>query len=120
MPKLAFAITAGTALQVLMVVVGHFFPGLQAAGLFPIAGSLIGLFTGWLTAPAGAATAVAVRGAVAGGVAGAIGSLVSTALGDVPLMNVAIAAVSTFVTGALGALLRRKLGQAAVRRQSSG
>jgi hypothetical protein len=103
-----------------MVVVGHFFPGLQAAGLFPIAGSLIGLFTGWLAAPTGAATPAAARGAVAGGIAGAIGSLVSTALGDVPLSNVAIAAVSTIVTGGLSALLRRKLDQASVRRQSSG
>jgi hypothetical protein len=120
MTKLAFPITAGTALQILMVVVGHFFPVLQSAGLFPIAGSLIGILTGWLTAPAGAASQAAGRGALAGGVAGAIGSLVSTALGDVPLVNVAIAGVSTIVAGGLGALLRRKLDQDAMRRQRSG
>jgi hypothetical protein len=42
---------------------------------------------------------------VAGGVAGALGSLVSTALGDVPLGNIAIAGGSTLVTGAIGAAL---------------
>jgi hypothetical protein len=36
-----------------------------------------------------------------------LGSLVSTALGDVPLSNIAIAGVSTFVTGAIGAAIRR-------------
>jgi hypothetical protein len=117
MPKLATAITGGTALQILMVVVGHYAPGLQNAGLFPIAGSLIGVITGWLSAPAGAAGTTAGKGAVAGCVAGVIGSLVSSALGDVPLSNVGIAGISTLVTGALGALLRRRLDQAAVRRQ---
>ncbi len=102
----------GTALQVLMVVVGHFFPALQAAGLFPIAGTLIGGITGWL---AGAGTpgtmgAKAGTGAIAGGIAGALGSLVSTALGDVPLSNIAIAGGSTLVTGAIGAVLGRAIG----------
>lgn len=101
----------GTLLQVLMVVVGHYVPSLQQAGLFPIGGTLIGLVTGMLagrTAPAGsAAGAVARTGGIAGGVAGALGSLVSTALGDVPLANVAIAGGSTLVTGALGGLLTR-------------
>ena len=103
----------GTALQVLMVVVGHFFPALQAAGLFPIAGTLIGGITGWLAGAGtpGAMGAKAGNGAMAGGVAGAIGSLVSTALGDVPLSNIAIAGGSTLVTGAIGALLSGALGR---------
>jgi hypothetical protein len=45
---------------------------------------------------------------VAGGVAGVLGSLVSTALGDVPFSNIAIAGVSTFVAGAIGAFLRAR------------
>ena len=99
--------SVGTVLQILMVVVGHFAPALQQAGLFPIGGTLIGAITGWLAGRAtpGAIGAKAGSGAVAGGVAGALGSLVSTALGDVPLANVAIAGGSTLVTGAIGAAL---------------
>jgi len=102
----------GTALQVLMVVVGHFLPAAQAAGLYPIAGTLIGGITGWLASRATAGTmgAKVGTGAIAGGVAGAIGSLVSTALGDVPLGNIAIAGGSTLVTGAIGAALAKTFG----------
>ena len=79
------ALGTGTALQVAMVVIGHLVPSLQAMGLFPIAGTLIGGITGWLasTGTAGAMGAKVGSGAIAGGVAGALGSLVSTALGDV-------------------------------------
>lgn len=109
------ALGTGTALQVLMVVVGHFVPGLQQMGLFPIGGTLIGLVTGWLAGgdPARAAGGLAVSGAVAGGAAGIIGSLVSTMLGDVPLDNIGIAGASTLVTGAIGALLRSRTRSAA-------
>jgi hypothetical protein len=97
----------GTVLQILMVVIGHLVPVLQERGLFPIAGTLIGAITGWLAgrATAGGMGAKAGSGAVAGGVAGALGSLVSTALGDVPFANIAIAGGSTLVTGAIGAAL---------------
>lgn len=105
------ALGAGSILQILMVVVGHYMPDLQQAGLFPIGGTLIGLVTGWLAGKGGAPAApVASRlqsGAIAGGVAGGIGSLVSTALGDVPLANIAIAAGSTLVTGGLGGWLSK-------------
>jgi hypothetical protein len=100
----------GTLLQTAMVVIGHFIPALMEAGLFPVGGTLIGLVTGWMagagvTAPAGS---TALAGGAAAGVAGVLGSLVSTALGDVPLGNVAIAGVSTFVAGAIGAFVRRR------------
>ena len=109
--SLVTGLGAGTGLQILMVVVGHFVPSLQAMGLFPIAGTLIGGVTGWLAAKGpGAVGAAAGTGAVAGGVAGAIGSLVSTALGDVPLANIAIAGGATVVSGAIGAVLSRVLG----------
>jgi hypothetical protein len=110
---MAKAIAIGTLLQTLMVVVGHFAPALAAAGLFPIGGTIIGFVTGWLAGAGGtraAAGQTALTGGVAGGVAGALGSLVSTALGDVPLSNIAIAGGSTFVTGAIGAFLRARRG----------
>ncbi len=108
------ALGTGTALQVAMVVIGHLVPSLQAMGLFPIAGTLIGGITGWLasTGTAGAMGAKVGSGAIAGGVAGALGSLVSTALGDVPLGNIAIAGGSTLVTGAIGAALAKTFGAA--------
>ncbi|MBL8961120.1 MAG: hypothetical protein JNJ98_14790 [Gemmatimonadetes bacterium] len=111
------AVGAGTVMQVAMVVIGHFVPSLQQAGLFPIGGTLIGLVTGWLAgkgSPAGTnAPTVARDGGIAGGVAGVLGSLVSTALGDVPLVNLTIAGGSTLVTGALGGLLARAMGKKA-------
>lgn len=113
MGALGSAASIGTALQVLMVVAGHFMPAAREAGLFPVAGTLIGLVTGWLSGAGGAGAAlsgVARRGAVAGGVGGVIGSLVSTALGDVPLGNLTIAGASTLVMGALGAVARSRLG----------
>lgn len=105
------ATAIGTLLQTLMVVVGHYAPALAERGLFPVAGPVIGLVTGWLAAAGGtkaSAGATALTGGVAGGVAGVLGSLVSTALGDVPFSNVAIAGGSTFVTGAIGAFLRAR------------
>jgi hypothetical protein len=109
MSRLATSAAVGTALQILMVIIGHYAPAAQQAGLFPIAGTLIGVLTGWLAAPGSALGSTVGRGAVAGGVAGAIGSLISSALGDVPLSNIAVAGGSTLIAGALGALVRQKL-----------
>jgi len=61
MTKIVRALSAGLALQVAMVVFGHFVPQAQQVGLFPIAGTLIGGVTGWLAADAGAATPAAAR-----------------------------------------------------------
>ena len=111
MSPLVTATGIGTLLQTVMVVVGHLLPALAEAGLFPIGGTLIGLVTGWLAGGGGAkapAGATALTGGVAGGIAGVLGSLVSTALGDVPFSNIAIAGGSTFVTGALGGFLRSR------------
>jgi hypothetical protein len=106
------ALGTGTALQVVMVVVGHFVPSLQQMGLFPIAGTLIGGITGWLAGRGAAAMGGALgSGAMAGGIAGVLGSLVSTALGDVPLDNAAIAGGATVVSGAIGAALARARGR---------
>lgn len=106
--RMMAAVGAGTALQVAMVVVGHFLSPDQQAMLFPIVGTLLGGVTGWLTGPGATAGGRAMNGAVAGGVAGALGSLVSTALGDAPIGNLAIAGGATVVSGAIGGLLRRR------------
>ena len=108
----------GTVLQTLMVVIGHFMSPEQQGLLFPIAGTLIGVITGWLTAGGTRAMTLgstAAQGAIAGGVAGALGSLVSTALGDVPFGNIAIAGGSTFVAGAIGAAIGRAMTPASAR-----
>jgi hypothetical protein len=108
----------GTVLQTLMVVAGHFMSPEQQGLLFPIAGSAIGVITGWLSAGGTRAMTVgstAAQGAMAGGVAGALGSLVSTALGDVPLGNIAIAGGSTLVAGAIGAAIGRAMAPASTR-----
>lgn len=122
MNPLLKALGAGSILQAIMVVVGHFAPNLQTAGLFPIAGTLIGVLTGWLAGkgtsgtgggggiPAGIVK-LAANGGIAGAGAGVIGSLISTALGDVPVSNAAIAGGSTLVAGALGGILTRFLGR---------
>lgn len=108
-PAILKALGSGTALQVAMVVIGHFLSPDQQSLLFPVVGTLLGGVTGWMAGP-GTPTASgrAANGAVAGGVAGALGSLVSTALGDAPLANIAIAGGATVVSGAIGALLRRR------------
>jgi hypothetical protein len=108
----------GTVLQTLMVVVGHFMSPEQQGMLFPIAGTAIGVITGWLSANGTRAMplgSTAVQGAIAGGVAGVLGSLVSTALGDVPLDNMAIAGGSTLVAGAMGAAIGRAMTPASAR-----
>ncbi len=108
------AVGAGTGLQAMMVVLGHFMPGLQAAGLFPIGGTLIGLVTGWLAGRGAWGSGLgklAANGGIAGAVAGVLGSLVSTGLGDVPLSNAGIAGASTLVAGAIGGILNQVTGK---------
>lgn len=109
MSTLGGAIGIGTALQILMVVLGHLAPGAQQIGLFPIVGTLIGVVTGWLAGSGITAGATAGRGAAAGAVAGVAGSLVSTALSDVPLGNFVVAGAATALAGAIGALIRRRI-----------
>jgi hypothetical protein len=111
MSTLGGAIGIGAALQILMVVLGHFAPGAQQFGLFPVVGTLIGGMTGWLAGGGVTASAAAGRGAAAGAIAGVAGSLVSSALGDVPLGNCVVAGAATLVAGALGALIRRRMGR---------
>lgn len=107
------ALGLGTAMQVAMVLLGNVVPSLQSMGLFPVAGTLIGVVTGWLAGrgmPAAGLGSRAGAGAIAGAGAGILGSLVSTALGDVPVNNAVIAGGSTLVAGAIGGVLTRYFG----------
>lgn len=94
----------GAALQIAMVVTGHFVP--QVAELFPVIGTGISLFAGVLFGARGA-TAFG-NGAWGGALAGALcsvpGVAVSVGLGDVGPEVFGIAAASGAVTGALGGL----------------
>ena len=108
------ALGIGTVLQVVMVLCGNFFPSLQAMGLFPVAGTAIGVLTGWVAGRGMTTAGMGARasaGAVAGAGAGILGSLISTALGDVPMNNVMIAGGSTLVAGGLGAVLTQFFGK---------
>jgi hypothetical protein len=110
------ALGAGTAMQVVMILVGQFVPSLRAGMLYPVAGTLIGLVTGWLSGkdnPAAGLGKLAANGGIAGAGAGILGSLVSTALGQVPLDNAVVAGGSTLVSGAIGGILNQFLGKKA-------
>ncbi|HEX9165060.1 MAG TPA: hypothetical protein VF862_04075 [Gemmatimonadales bacterium] len=110
------ALGAGTIMQVVMVLIGEIEPSLQAGMLYPVAGTLIGLVTGWLSGkdnPAAGLGKLAANGGLAGAGAGVLGSLVSTALGQVPLNNALIAGGSTLVSGAIGGILNQFLGKKA-------
>lgn len=108
------ALGAGTVMQVVMVLIGEFMPGLREGGLYPVAGTLIGLVTGWLAgkgAPDAPLGTLAASGGIAGAGAGVLGSLISTALGHVPANNAVIAGGATLVSGAIGGALNRFLGK---------
>src|SRR6478609_5168896 len=107
------SLIVGTIVQLLMIAVGHFSPGLMGGNFFPIFGTSIGAATGvmyGLWAKGASAGQAAMGGALAGGVAGVLGAAASAALGDVPGSTVGIAGVSTLVSGALGAVVGRIIG----------
>lgn len=110
------ALGAGTVMQVVMILIGQFMPSLRGGMLYPVAGTLIGLVTGWLSGkdnPAAGLGKLAANGGIAGAGAGILGSLVSTALGQVPLDNAVVAGGSTLVSGAIGGILNQFLGKKA-------
>ncbi len=112
-PTLSRGVIIGTVLQTLMVVCGHFIP--QLASAFPIIGTAIGGVAGYF-ANRGTAAALGTSagvGAGAGVISGVIGTLISVALGDVPLSTVGIAGASTAVLGAIGGLIARATAKSA-------
>lgn len=113
-PALLRALFIGTALQLTMILVGHLVPGLAQGNFFAIAGTTLGGVTGflygkWATGEGMGANAAG--GATTGGIAGVLGAAASAGLGDVPLMTIGIAGASTVVTGAIGGVLGKVLGQ---------
>lgn|SRR6185295_7464431 len=107
----------GTALQLLMVIAGHFTPAV--AQLFAPGGMTISAIAGVLAAlgsrPASLGSAGG-RGAVAGGVCAFIGILVSYLLGDVPAAVLGFGTASSAVTGALGGLVGKVLSARSAQR----
>lgn len=105
--NLSRGVIVGTVLQTAMVVCGHYVP--QVASLFPIVGTAIGGVAGWFATRGNAASlgSAAGVGAGAGVISGVIGTLISVALGDVPMSTVAIAGASTAVLGAIGGMVAR-------------
>lgn len=104
MSPLLRATAIGTALQVAMVVAGHFVPALRDPG-FAIGGMGLSAVAGWLSArPAAAGLGRALGGgAITGGVCALIGIGVSVALGDVPASLLLMGTGGSTVAGVFGA-----------------
>lgn len=99
------AAITGIALQVTMVVIGHYVPWVRVNayefGAMMIAG-LSGLFYGRDFGKGYARGALG--GAVAGGTCGLIGISLANILGDVALIVLPVGTVITILTGAIGGL----------------
>ena len=96
----------GTALQVLMVVVGHSVPSVKA--MFAVGGMTLSLVAGLLYARAAGPAAMRTQvlgGLAAGAICAFLGILVSYLLGDVPASLLALGTCSSAVTGAIGGAL---------------
>ncbi len=103
--SLQMATLIGTALQVAMVVAGHYVPYI-ALHVFIFGGMGISLIAGFLYARGADGYASGVLGgAIAGGVCALIGIAVSVLLGDTPAIILAFGTISSAVTGLIGGLL---------------
>lgn len=100
----------GTIMQIAMVVIGHFNEFVKN-NVFAIGGMAISLLAGFLFARAAAhCTGSAIRGgAIVGGVCAVLGVLVSMLLGDTEPMVLAIAAISSSITGLIGGVIGYKM-----------
>jgi hypothetical protein len=97
---------AGTILQLIMVIAGHYSPAV--ANQFAAAGMTISGIAGLLYSlwSKQKATGPALGGGVAAGaISGFLGILVSHLLGDVPASVLGIGTAGSAVTGAVGGLL---------------
>jgi len=106
---LLIAVTAGTVLQLTMIVIGHFSP--WVANLFMFGGLGISAIAGALYASraAGGFGGSAAGGAIAGGVCALIGIAASFALGDVPAAVLAFGTLGSTVAGAMGGIIGQTL-----------
>jgi hypothetical protein len=98
----------GVVLMAILVVLVQLVEPLRAGKFYPVGATLAGGFTGYLFGRA-ARTAPTLRlirgGAFCAALAGAVGTLAAALLGQLPLQNVAIAAITNAVAGATGAAL---------------
>ena len=111
------ATAIGTALQLLMVVAGHYAPAVKelfAAGGMGIS-ALAGVLAALSSRPASLGSAAG-KGAVAGGVCAFIGILVSYLLHDVPAAVLGFGTVGSALTGAIGGLVGKVLSARAAQR----
>jgi hypothetical protein len=95
-------IAVGTALQIAMVVAGHFIPPLRA--WWGPGGMLISLAVGCLAAQTRWSDTL-VAGALAGGVGAFVGILIALLLGDVPAVLLALGTLSSVIAGIIGAAI---------------
>ena len=97
----------GTALQVAMVVGGHFIPFI-ALHVFMFGGMAISAIAGAIYGRAASGFGgAALGGAIAGGVCALLGIAVSVLLGDTETMILALGTCSSTVTGVFGGVVGR-------------
>lgn len=102
-----------TILQVIMVLVNHYAPGIGGQNLAPVGGTAIGAIGGFvysMLAKGGSQGQAAGGGAAAGAIGGVLGSVLSMGLGDVPASTIGVAGGSTLVSGAIGGILGKMFG----------
>jgi hypothetical protein len=116
-PSLLGPTLIGTGLQLIMVLAGHFRPGVAlffapgGMGISALAGALAAL--GIRPASLGSAAG---SGAVVGGICGFVGILVSYLLGDVDAAVLGFGTASSAITGAIGGLVGKVLSARAAQR----
>ena len=100
----------GVVLIAVLVVLVQLIEPLRAGKFYPVGATLAGGVTGYLFARA-ARTAPTLRqlrgGALCAALAGALGTLAAALLGQLPLQNVIIAALTNAVAGTAGVLIGR-------------
>ncbi len=110
------ATIVGSVLQVVWVLIGHFFPAVRGyANMFLFGGMMISALAGYLYAvdyASGFGRGI-LGGAIAGGVSALIGIALSVLLGDMPFAMLALDTAISVVTGAAGGFW----GQIAARMQ---
>lgn len=101
--RMAIFLAASTAVQLVMVVSGHYVEFIRM-NVFALGGMGISLVFGalWALSFATGAGQGARGGALVGGVSALIGIAVSVVLGDVETLILAVGTLSSAVTGAIG------------------
>lgn len=92
-----------TAMQLVMVLIGHLVPA--TAAMFPYVGTALGGVAGFLFgkwAMRDSRMGSATGGAIAGAVGGFLGAIASWGWGDVTGQTIGIAIISTLVAGMIG------------------